>query len=39
LEELGQVPYADTDVVFFAIIRNDQPGAKTPFIEGSANFS
>ena len=39
LEELGPVSYSDTSVVFFAIIRNDLPGSKTPFVEGSANFS
>ena len=39
LEEMGAVPYSDTNVVFFAIIRNDEPGAPTPFIEGSSNFS
>jgi hypothetical protein len=39
LEELGSVPYSDTSIVFYAIIRNDQPGAPTPFLEGSSNFS
>ena len=39
LEELGPVSYSDTSLVFFAIIRNDKPGAKTPFIDGSSNFS
>jgi hypothetical protein len=39
LEQSGQVSYADTNVVFFAIIRNDKPGAPTPFINGSGNFS
>ena len=39
LEELGAVPYSDSSVVFFAIIRNDQPGSPAPYVEGSANFS
>ena len=39
LEELGTVPYADTSVVFFAIIRKDGIGAGTPYINGSAGFS
>ena len=39
LEEMGEVSYKDSSVVFFAIVRNDKPGAPTPFIEGSANFS
>ena len=39
LEELGDVPYADTSVVFFAIIRKDGIGSATPYINGSGNFS
>lgn len=39
LEDMGPVSYSDTNIVFFAIIRNDKPGAKTPFVEGSSNFS
>jgi hypothetical protein len=39
LTELGAVPYSDSNVLLFAIIRNDLPGAKTPYVEGSANFS
>ena len=39
LEELGDIPYADTSLVFFAIIRKDGIGAGTPYIDGSAGFS
>jgi len=38
-EELGDVSYADTSVTFFAVIRKDGIGAKTPHLNGSAGFS
>ncbi len=38
-EELGDVSYADTSVTFFAVIRKDGIGVKTPYLNGSAGFS
>jgi hypothetical protein len=36
---MGPVQYQDTNVKFFAVIRKDGIGAKTPYINGSSNFS
>lgn len=39
LEELGEIEYKNTNVVFFAIVRKDGIGSSTPYIDGASNFS
>ena len=39
LVEYGDVSYADTSLVLFAIIRKDGIGEGTPYINGSDGFS
>ena len=40
LEEIGDVSYRyDTDIILFAVIRDDGIGGKVPYLDSRSNFS